>query len=188
MARISPILAFQLIISSLFSSFAMIPVSGENHGFVGSIDPKLFGLQEEKLTHIRLFWHDLLNGPHPSAMDVVPSPTKSPTNYGLVRMFDNALTEGPELSSELVARAQGFYASAARKGLSKLMVQNFAFVQGQFNGSTINLIGRNSIFNKVRELPVVGGSGVFRLARGYALATTHTGDAAVEYNIYVLHY
>ncbi|ONH99087.1 hypothetical protein PRUPE_6G010500 [Prunus persica] len=188
MARISPILAFQLIISSLFSSFAMIPVSGENRGFVGSIDPKLFGLQEEKLTHIQLYWHDLLNGPQPSAIDVVPSSTKSPTNYGLVRMFDNALTEGPELSSELVARAQGFYASAARKGLSKLMVQNFAFVKGQFNGSTINLIGRNSILNKVRELPVVGGSGVFRLARGYALATTHTGDATVEYNIYVLHY
>ncbi|XP_007206300.2 dirigent protein 19 [Prunus persica] len=101
---------------------------------------------------------------------------------------------GPELSSELVARAQGFYASAAQKELSKLMVQNFAFVQGQFNGSTISLLGRNSIFNKVRELPVVGGSGAFRFARGYAEATTHTfdgtttGDATVEYNIYVLHY
>ncbi|PQQ14754.1 dirigent protein 22-like [Prunus yedoensis var. nudiflora] len=176
MARISPILAFQLIISSLFSSFAMIPVSGENHGFVGSIDPKLFGLQNEKLTHIRLFWHDIRNGPHPSA-----------TNFGLVRMFGNALTEGPELSSKLVGRAQGFYASAARKKLSLLMVQNFAFVLGKFNGSTISLIGRKSIFNKVRELPVVGGSGAFRFARGYAEATT-TGNATVEYNIFVLHY
>ncbi|BFG33430.1 dirigent protein 22-like [Prunus yedoensis var. nudiflora] len=195
MARISPILTFQFIISSLLlSSFAMTLVSGENHGFVRSIDPEFLGLQREKLTHIRLYWHDIVGGPHPTAIDVVSPPSKSsPTNFGLVRMFDNALTQGPELSSELVARAQGFYASAAQKELSLLMAQNFAFVQGEFNGSTITLLGRNSVFNKVRELPVIGGSGVFRFARGYAEARTHTfdlttGDATVEYNIYVLHY
>ncbi|KAI5321105.1 hypothetical protein L3X38_030176 [Prunus dulcis] len=195
MARISPILTFQFIISSLLlSSSAMTLVSGESHGFVRSIDPKFLGLQREKLTHICLYWHDIVGGPHPTAIDVVPPPSKSsPTNFGLVRMFDNALTQGPELSSELVARAQGFYASAAQKELSLLMAQNFAFVQGEFNGSTITLLGRNSVFNKVRELPVIGGSGVFRFAKGYAEASTHTfdlttGDATVEYNIYVLHY
>jgi hypothetical protein len=42
-------------------------------------------------------------------------------------------------------------------------------------------------------MPVVGGSGLFRFARGYAQAKTHdldfkTGDAIVEYNVYVFHY
>ncbi|CAI9100971.1 OLC1v1038169C1 [Oldenlandia corymbosa var. corymbosa] len=51
----------------------------------------------------------------------------------------------------------------------------------------------NSVFDKVREMPVVGGSGVFRLARGYAQAKTvvfdlKSGDAIVEYNVYVFHY
>ena len=45
----------------------------------------------------------------------------------------------------------------------------------------------------IREMPIVGGSGFFRFARGYAQARTHvynakTGDAVVEYNVYVLHY
>ncbi|KAG4916036.1 hypothetical protein JHK87_053593 [Glycine soja] len=39
-------------------------------------------------------------------------------------------------------------------------------------------------------MPIVGGSGAFRFARGYGLAKTQTfdvktGDAAVEYYVYV---
>ncbi|KAB2607501.1 dirigent protein 22-like [Pyrus ussuriensis x Pyrus communis] len=168
MARLSQMSAFQFTIFSLLSSFTLILVSGENLGF------------HSTLTHVRLYWHDIVGGSHPSAIEVVPAPSnKSQTNFGLVRMFDNALTEGPELSSKLVARAQGFYGFAGQVELSLLMAQNFAFV--------------NSILNKVRELPVIGGSGAFRFARGYAELRTHTfnltsSDAIVEYNIYVLHY
>ncbi|KAG5043440.1 hypothetical protein JHK87_007355 [Glycine soja] len=47
--------------------------------------------------------------------------------------------------------------------------------------------GRNMVLSAVREMPIVGGSGAFRFARGYAQAKTYsfdvqTGDAAVEYN------
>lgn len=73
------------------------------------------------------------------------------------------------------------------------MAMNFAFIQGKYNGSTITVLGRNQEFNKVREMPVIEGSGLFRCARGYVEARTHyfnlvTGDAIVEYNVYVLHY
>lgn len=39
-------------------------------------------------------------------------------------------------------------------------------------------------------MPVIGGSGIFRFARGYVQASTHTvdfktGDAVVEYNVCV---
>jgi hypothetical protein len=49
------------------------------------------------------------------------------------------------------------------------------------------------VFSGIREMPIVGGSGLFRLARGYAQANTHeidfkTGNATVEYNVYVFHY
>ncbi|KAI3826335.1 hypothetical protein L1987_00382 [Smallanthus sonchifolius] len=61
------------------------------------------------------------------------------------------------------------------------------------NGSTLSILGANSIFSKVREMPIVGGSGLFRFARGYAFAKTYSfnttsGDAVVEYDVYVLHY
>ena len=41
------------------------------------------------------------------------------------------------------------------------------------------------------EMPIVGGTGFFQLARGYAIAQTHwfdltTGDAIVGYNITVV--
>ncbi|XVE99856.1 hypothetical protein REPUB_Repub03eG0237600 [Reevesia pubescens] len=59
---------------------------------------------------------------------------------------------------------------------------SFAFIEGIYNGSSISIVGRNPVLNDVREMPIVGGSGVFRLARGYALAHTiwfdyKTGDA-----------
>jgi hypothetical protein len=93
----------------------------------------------------------------------------------------------------LIGRAQGFYGSAGQEEAALLMAMNFVFLQGKYNGSTISILGRNHVFSKVREMPVIGGSGLFRFARGYAQANTYsfnakTGDAVVEYNVYVLHY
>lgn len=58
-----------------------------------------------------------------------------------VCMIDDRLTLGPELSSKLVGRALGFYASASQQKIRLLMVMKFALVQGkyvyvQFHGST----------------------------------------------------
>lgn len=117
---------------------------------------------------------------------------KSPTGFGAVVMMDDPLTEGPEPSSKLVGRAQGIYASASQTELGLLMVLNYVFVEGKYNGSTLSILGRNSVFSTIREMPIVGGTGKFRFARGYAQAKTHkleiTGDAVVEYNVYVFHY
>ncbi|GMH28378.1 hypothetical protein Nepgr_030221 [Nepenthes gracilis] len=73
------------------------------------------------------------------------------------------------------------------------MVLNFAFMEGKYNGSSLSMLGRNAALSGVREMPIVGGSGLFRFARGYAKAKTHTfdvrsGDAVVEYDVYVFHY
>lgn len=111
----------------------------------------------------------------------------------MVAMIDDPLTMRPELSSKLVGRAQGIYASASQNDLGLLMTMNFAFMEGKYNGSTLSVLGRNSVLSTVREMPIVGGSGLFRFARGYAQASTHTfdiktGDAVVEYNVYVFHY
>ncbi|KAE9459711.1 hypothetical protein C3L33_08357, partial [Rhododendron williamsianum] len=50
--------------------------------------------------------------------------------------------------------------------------------------------GINRVLDPVRETRIVGGSGLFMFARGYALARTvryslKTGDAVVEYNVFV---
>ena len=117
----------------------------------------------------------------------------SVTTFGDVFVMDDPLTVGPEPSSKLVGRAQGIYASAWQEEVGLLMVMNFAFMEGKYNGSTLSVLGRNTIFSEVREMPIIGGSGLFRFARRYVEARTHSfnvksGNAVVEYNVYALHY
>ncbi|XP_022884545.1 dirigent protein 22-like [Olea europaea var. sylvestris] len=179
------------IISLLFSS-----LSGKlEDDFPAEVDAKVLGFRKEKLTHFRVYWHDILGGQKPTSIRIIypPSNVSASSSFGMVSMIDNPLTVGPELKSKLVGRAQGFYASASQEELCFLMTMNFVFDEGKYNGSTITVMGRNAVFNKVREMPVIGGSGLFRFARGYVEARTHTfdpktGDATVEYNVYVLHY
>ncbi|EXB53638.1 hypothetical protein L484_001307 [Morus notabilis] len=107
--------------------------------------------------------------------------------------IDDPLTVGPAPTSKQVERAQGMYSSASQSELGFMMVLNYVFTEGKYNGSTLSILGRNAALSAVREMPIVGGSGIFRFARGYAQARTHkldlkTGDAVVEYNVYVLHY
>ncbi|KAL2540832.1 Dirigent protein 19 [Abeliophyllum distichum] len=178
-------------ISLLFSS-----ISGElQNDFPTVVDAKMLGSRKEKLTHFRVYWHDIISGKNPTSIRVVnpPSNVAASSGFGMVSMIDNPLTTGPELSSKMVGRAQGFYALASQEEIGLLMTMNFVFAEGKYNGSTITVMGRNAVFNKVREMPVIGGSGLFRFARGYVQARTHTfdlksGDATVEYNVYVLHY
>ncbi|CAO2832895.1 unnamed protein product [Amaranthus hypochondriacus] len=149
-------------------------------------------LKKEKVTHFRVYWHDIVSGPNPTSIQVVSPPKKSPSAFGLISMIDDPLTDGPKLGSKLVGRAQGFYGSACQKEVGLLMAMNFAFMEGKYNGSTITILGRNMVFSKVREMPIIGGSGYFRFARGFVQARTKylnpNGDAIVQYDCYVMHY
>ncbi|KAL3846291.1 hypothetical protein ACJIZ3_003694 [Penstemon smallii] len=153
------------------------------------------GLKKQKLSHLHFYFHDIVAGRYPTAIRVAEAATTntSATGFGAVVIIDDPLTLGPELSSKIVGRAQGIYASADLANFGLLMVLNYVFIEGKFNGSTISILGRNAVVSAVREMPIVGGSGVFRFASGYAQAKTHTldlktGNAVVEYNVYVFHY
>ncbi|XP_058734441.1 dirigent protein 22-like [Vicia villosa] len=187
---------FLLLFINTLTSSTSSSHNDDTFDFVRPIDRKLLGLnKEENLSHFRFYWHDIIGGKNPTAITVVPSPKKlnSTFAFGSINMMDNPLTIGPELSSKLVGKSQGFYASTSQDNYAFLMAMNFALIEGKYNGSTITILGRNSGIKTVREMPVVGGCGVFRFARGYALATTYsydpiTTDAIVEYNVYVSHY
>ncbi|KAF7033206.1 hypothetical protein CFC21_044326 [Triticum aestivum] len=147
----------------------------------------------EKETHLKVYWHDVVSGPDPTAVRVArgAATNTSKTAFGLVTVIDDPLTEGPGLnSSRLMGRAQGTYIAAGKDQLAMLMNMNFVFTTGKYNGSSIAIMGHNAVFTKVREMAVIGGTGVFRWARGYAQARTHTldlktGDATVEYNVFI---
>ncbi|KAJ8770877.1 hypothetical protein K2173_021792 [Erythroxylum novogranatense] len=148
------------------SSLAISPSNAkETDHFAETMDMKLLGLKEEKLSRFKLYWHEVVTGPSPSSIQIVPPPhNTSRTGFGFVRMIDNPLTIGPALSSKMVGKAKGFYAQASQEEIGLLMAMNFAFTEGKYNGSTMTVLGRNTVFSKVREMPVIGGSGVFRFA------------------------
>ncbi|CAK8574795.1 unnamed protein product [Lathyrus sativus] len=183
---------FLLIISCYIHT---IDSEQEETGFVSSLNPKLFEIKET-FSHFRFYWQDIVGGNNATSISIIPPLPKFNNDFsafGLVRIIDNALTLGPNLSSKLLGRAQGFYAATSQTELNFLMVMNFALFEGKYNGSAITILGRNVANNKVRELSVIGGSGVFRFAKGYAEANTIsfnpiTGNTVVEYNVFVSHH
>ncbi|MFS8016165.1 putative dirigent protein [Helianthus anomalus] len=148
-----------------------------------------------KLTHLHFYLHDLVSGSDPTVLRVAQSniTSSSPTAFGFIAMADDMLTTGPEPNSTVLGRAQGIYGSACLEESGLLMTMNLVFTGADYNGSTLSLLGRNAVFHTYREMPIVGGSGVFRMARGVATAKTYefnltSGDAVVEYNVMVQHY
>ncbi|THF94465.1 hypothetical protein TEA_009473 [Camellia sinensis var. sinensis] len=74
-----------------------------------------------------------------------------------------------------------------------IMAIDIVFTDGTYNRSTLTVLGSNPVTQTKRELPVIGGTGVFRLARGVALLNTYflnaaLGNAIVEYTVIVQHY
>ncbi|XAR63511.1 hypothetical protein NMG60_11023469 [Bertholletia excelsa] len=176
---------------SLFA-FYLILLSIQTTKIHGAFSEELFEVvalkRMEKITHLHFFFHDILSGKNATAVKIVGTRT----GFGTTFMIDDELTEGQERGSKLVGRAQGLYAVASQGTPSLLMVVNYEFLEGKHNGSSVSVLGRNPVFDDVREMPIVGGTGLFRFARGYALAHTvwfdpGTGDATVEYNVYVIH-
>lgn len=148
-----------------------------------------------KVTELHFYLHDIVSGPNPTNVPIAMSnfTSRSPTFFGLIAAMDDPLTSGPNPNSSVVGRAQGLFGSTSLHEIGFHMTFNVVFTAGKHNGSTLTLAGHNPFMNEFRELPVVGGSGVFRLARGTALINTVTyivtsGDAVVEYDIMVLHY
>ncbi|KAJ4844179.1 hypothetical protein Tsubulata_041481 [Turnera subulata] len=176
--------------------------AGSSDGnFSRNLSPKSLGLKREKLTHLHFYFHDIVTAQKDQNKSTAKVGGAAAANggnsswltFGNVVMMDNALTTTPDFTSKLVGRAEGIYASASQSETSLLMVLNFFFTQGKFNGSTLSVLGRNPILSSVREMPIVGGTGVFRFSRGYALARTYSFDpssfnAVVGYDVYVLHY
>ncbi|KAK1301166.1 hypothetical protein QJS10_CPB13g00731 [Acorus calamus] len=149
--------------------------------------------QHQKQTHLHFYFHDILSGRNPTTVKVVGQDYPNST-FGTVMMADDPLTDGPDRSSsKLIGRAQGMYAWAGHEvDFGFLMVMNLVFFEGEFNGSVLSLLGRNKL-GPEREMPIVGGTGVFRFATGYALGKPYwldyaKGDATVEYDVFVLHY
>ncbi|EES00538.1 hypothetical protein BDA96_03G129200 [Sorghum bicolor] len=133
--------------------------------------------------HLHLYMHDVTGGPSPTAVRVVNAPRGY---FGNMFVIDDALTEGASSSttSRVVGRAQGYYMCASVANLELLVTMNVVLTSGPYAGSSVTVVGRDDINAPVRELSVVGGTGQFRMARGYVLWKTVTPEI-IDLEIFV---
>ncbi|KAK4437654.1 Dirigent protein 1 [Sesamum alatum] len=148
-------------------------------------------LSKQKVTQLQLYVQDILQGPTPTNVVVASanSTATSPTSFGLVVVLDDPVRIGPDPNSKTVGRFQGFYTFSSLEEQSIHLSFDFVFTTGKLNGSTLTLVGNNRFLREHREVPIVGGSGVFRLARGFAgVRTVSFTEFIFEYNLTILHY
>lgn len=151
----------------------------------------------EKVTDFHFFFYTSTIGANPNDVLVAQSniTSKSPTLFGAAAVMDGPVTVGPERNSSQLGRFQGFYAVSSLDEMSFTMLFNFVFTHGKYNGSSLSVVGYNPVHHKHREVVIVGGSGLFRLARGILTIRTlwwnitmNIGDAVIECHGILLHY
>ncbi|XP_042059107.1 dirigent protein 21-like [Salvia splendens] len=149
-------------------------------------------LRQEKLSKLHFFCHHL-HGTTAVTIAKAATTDASPTLFGLLDTRDDPVTVGPERSSERLGYAQGISAAASLQEISSFDPFTFVFTNEEFNGSTLAVMGSCPLSSRSCEAAVLGGSGVFRLARGVATTKVYylnftTGAASVEIDIVLLHY
>jgi hypothetical protein len=135
--------------------------------------------------HLHFYMHDVLTGPSPTAVQVLNGPKG---HFGDTVVIDDVLTQGTSRSSDTVGRAQGHYIWASTGNPELLVTMNVVLTSGPYAGSSVTVVGRDDIGAALRELPVVGGTGQFRMARGYVLWKTVSLDhpnAVLELDVFV---
>ncbi|KAL0348493.1 UNVERIFIED_CONTAM: Dirigent protein 21 [Sesamum angustifolium] len=151
-------------------------------------------LGKERLTRLRFYLQDLVGGENKTVWQVAQSNLTDvlPSAFGTVCVLDNLVTTGPEIDSQEVGRMQGLIGLADLHEAALVMLLNVVFTEGEYKGSTLSILGRNPLLDKTREVPIVGGTGAFRMARGYVITRTYSTDethfrSVYEYNLVVFH-
>ncbi|CAN6197078.1 unnamed protein product [Urochloa humidicola] len=125
--------------------------------------------------HLHFYMHDVTGGPSPTAVQVINGP-RSGSSFGNTMVIDDKLTESTSESSATVGRAQGYYMVASVANLEFMVNMNVVLTSGPYANSSLAVLGRDDVSVPVRELSVVGGTGQFRMARGYVLWKTVTPE------------
>ncbi|XP_015696985.2 dirigent protein 2-like, partial [Oryza brachyantha] len=142
--------------------------------------------------HLHFFFHEVFTDGPSGTTATVAKPARGgggSSFFGFVSVVDDVLREGADPSSGLVGRAQGVTAATSLSDGAITTLLNLVFTAGPYSGSTLQVFGR-ALLGTVMERPVVGGTGAFRMARGYTLSrrvnsTDPNNLLVLEYDVYV---
>lgn len=113
--------------------------------------------------------------------------------FGTLTVFDDELTEGHELGSGLLGKAQGFYVASSEDGNSQTIAFTAMFEIGGYADS-LTFFGVHRVAASESHLAVMGGTGKYLNAKGYALVKTINGvnqqntdgvDTVLQFTVYL---
>jgi hypothetical protein len=141
-----------------------------------------------KKDHLHFYFHEIRSGSNATVLTVVKSPLSNNDSltFGLISVIDDELREGQDDNSTLIGRAQGLVGVAGMDD-SLLTTLNLVFTEGKYNGSTLAIFGRVVVGESI-ERTVIGGTGMFRMARGYQLGkSVFISDTKLvyEFDVYI---
>ncbi|CAN6442485.1 unnamed protein product [Victoria cruziana] len=87
---------------------------------------------------------------------------------GVVTSIDGDLTEGHEVGSPMVGRAKGIYVVSSEDGSDPLVALTVTFSAAGGEGDSLSFFGVHRMDGLVSHVPVVGGTGKYENANGYA--------------------
>ncbi|KAM7255553.1 hypothetical protein ACFE04_008451 [Oxalis oulophora] len=94
--------------------------------------------------------------------------------FGSITVIDDELTEGHELGSTILGRAQGFYLASSLDGTSQSIALTILLhgVEHETIEDTISFFGVHRTASPESQVAIVGGTGKYENARGYATLET----------------
>ncbi|KAG2730122.1 hypothetical protein I3760_01G278500 [Carya illinoinensis] len=113
--------------------------------------------------------------------------------FGTMTVFDDELTEGHELRSGLVGKAQGFYVVCSEDGTTQTMAFTVMFESGSYADS-LSFFGIHRTAVSESQLAIMGGTGKYVNAKGFATVKTlvdttlHETDGVetlLEFTVYI---
>ncbi|KAK6935933.1 Dirigent protein [Dillenia turbinata] len=117
----------------------------------------------------------IINGQLPNGMTI------QKLMFGTVTVVDDELTEGHELGSALIGKAQGFYVASSVDGTSQTMAFTAMFEQGSYADS-LSFFGVHRTAVSESQLAIMGGTGKYVNAKGFATVKTIPSASANQHN------
>ena len=149
--------------------------------------------EDEPCKKMTVYYHDILYSGNNTANATSAAVTKpeaalslshwkNGTFFGLLVVFDDLVTEEQALTSEPVARAQGFYFYDKKEQYNAWMAFSLVFNSTAYTG-TLNLMGADLMYEKTRDISVVGGTGDFFMSRGVATLSLVAYEGTVYFRL-----
>ncbi|XP_058100113.1 dirigent protein 9-like [Magnolia sinica] len=174
-----------------------VPLLNGNNGVINNNNnngPFLTGLGGQSTTTIN---GNNINGgnslPFVAAGQLPVGSTLQKLMFGTITVIDDELTEGHELGSAVIGKAQGFYVASSEDGSSQTVAFTAMFEDDHYANS-LSFFGVHRTVSTESQVAIIGGTGKYANAKGYAAIQTlhpvdqHTTDGVetlLEFTIYL---